>query len=319
MNENSPQDNKEKVSSNTQEEAKKSNKIPLIIAFLSIVIIIQGIKIYLDFQEGMDKDVIIESTSAELQNTLQQLDDISIELDDKIAEIEKLGGDITELLEAKAEVEKERNQLRNTRTANRRVIADLKGKVEGYQELLKAKDEEIVKLREVNDVLLSENTGLKVQKNQLSDSISSLSEDAEKLADKVALASTLEAENIGIIAVNTKGRERESPFRNKHIDKLKVTFNIAENKVAPIEGKNILIQIIDSNGQVLFDVTSGSGTFMLDGKEEFYTASQEILFDNSSQLVTFIYDKGSEYALGQYTMLIYTEGYKMGSYPFVVK
>jgi cell division protein ZapB len=79
------------------------------------------------------------------------------------------------------------------------------------------------------------------------------------------------------------------------------------------------MQIIDSNGQVLFDVTSGSGTFMLDGKEQFFTSSQEILFDNSNQLVTFIYDKGSDYAIGEYTMVLYTEGHQMGSYPFLVK
>lgn len=91
------------------------------------------------------------------------------------------------------------------------------------------------------------------------------------------------------------------------------------NEVAPIEGKDILIRIIDSNGQVLFDVANGSGTFMLNDKETFYTASQEILFDNSRQTVTFLYDKGSDYALGQYTMEVYTEDYKMGSHTFVVK
>lgn len=299
--------------------SNKSNKIPVIIALLSIIIIVQGVKIYLDYTEGKEKDATIESTSNELSETLLKLEDISNELDEKIAEIEKLGGDITELEEAKAEIEKERDQLKYTRTANRKVIKDLQGKVEGYEELLKIKDEEIVKLREVNKELLTENTGLKEEKNQLASEITNLSEKSEKLASKVAIASRLKAENIGIVAVNENGKERESPFRNRHIDKLKVTFNIAENNVAPIEGKKILIRIIDSNDQVIFDVANGSGTFMLNGKEEFFTASQEILFDNSKQTVTFLYDKGSEYALGSYTMEVYTDDYRMGAHTFVVK
>jgi len=304
---------------NTSSEPNKSKKIPIIIALLSIIVIIQGVKIYLDFEDKKEKDDRIESTELELSTTLNKLENISNELDEKIAEIERLGGDITELETAKAEIEKERDQLRYTRTANKKVISALNDKVEGYEELLKLKDEEIVKLKEINNELLTENTGLKVEKNELASEINTLSKESEKLASKVAIASQLKAENIGIVALNENDKERTSPFRNRHIDKLKVTFTIAENNVAPIEGKEIFIRVIDNNGQVLFDVANGSGTFMLDGKEEFYTAIQEILFDNSKQTVTFLYDKGSDYALGQYTMEVYTEDYKMGSHTFVVK
>jgi len=297
----------------------KTKKFVIIIALLSIVVIIQGIKIYSDYKDNQQLTLTVENTQEELQSTLARLDDISIELDEKIKEIAELGGDVTELEEAKAELEKERNQLQRTRKANRSVIASLKDKAEGYEELLKAKDLEIEKLKNLTQELYAENTGLKNTQNELSDSISLLSESAEKLADKVIIASQLEAEGISIIAVNEKGKERDSPFRNRHLDKLKVSFKISDNKVAPIEGKDIMIRVIDSNGQVLFDVANGSGTFMLNDKETFYTAAQEILFDNSGQLVTFLYDKGSEYNVGAYTMEIFTDDYMMGSGQFVVK
>ena len=100
---------------------------------------------------------------------------------------------------------------------------------------------------------------------------------------------------------------------------MKVEFNIAENKVAPIEGKKIMIRIVDENGQVLFDVNRGSGTFLLNGKEEFYTEAQEVLFDNTRQKLSFLYDKGSEYASGTYKLEVYTDDYLMGSGQFVVK
>ena len=127
------------------------------------------------------------------------------------------------------------------------------------------------------------------------------------MASKVAIASQLKAENIQILGLNDRNKERESPFRNRQLSKLKIVFNLAENEVAPIEGKKIMIRIIDENGQVLFDVARGSGTFMYNGKEEFYTAAQEILFDNTRQQLSFIYEKGSDYADGSYTLEIYAD------------
>lgn len=295
---------------------KKSSKNIIIISILSVVILVQFAKMYFDYKEKQDDKITIASTEEELASTMQRLNEIKIELDEKIAQIQKLGGDVTELEKAKAEVEQE---LKRKNRANGKVIKELKDRVEGYEELLKIKDEELDKLKSVNKVLLSENTTLKTEKNQLGDSISRLAQTKEELASKVTIASQLKAENISISAVNDKGKERESPFKNRQLEKLKVEFNLAENNVAPIEGKKIMIRIIDQNNQVLFDVSRGSGTFIYNGKEEFYTASQEILFDNTKQKLTYLYEKGSEYPAGSYTLEIYCEDYKIGSGKFEVK
>jgi regulator of replication initiation timing len=296
--------------------AKKSNRSTYIIVILSIVIILQGVKIYFDIQE---KQVLVTenaTTEQELATTMQRLNEISTELNQKIIEIQKLGGDITELQKAKDEVEAE---LKRTRRANGQVIKELKDRVEGYEELLKIKDEEIEKLKSVNKELLSENVTLKTEKNELGDSISRLAQSKDELITKVVIASQLKAENISIVAVSERGKERESPFKNRQLGKLKIDFNIGENKVAPIEGKKIMIRIVDQNGQVLFDVSRGSGTFLYNNKEEFYTASQEVLFDNTKQKLTYLYEKGSEYAAGAYVLEIYCDDYLMGSGKFEVK
>jgi hypothetical protein len=44
---------------------------------------------------------------------------------------------------------------------------------------------------------------------------------------------------------------------------------LQKNDVAPVSGKEILMRIIDDNGNVLFDVARGSGTFELDGERDF--------------------------------------------------
>jgi myosin heavy subunit len=295
---------------------KKSNKTPLIITAMAIVIIFQAVKIYLDARDKSELRLENTTIEKEYATTLQRLEELSSELDDRIAEIEKLGGDITELQQAKEEIQAE---LQRQGRANGRVIAELKDRVEGYELLLKNKDEEIARLQAINQELLTENVTLKTEKNQLGDSIGRLSRTREELQSKVDRASQLKVENFRIVAVNERGRERESPFRARQLQQLKVEFNIAENDVAPIEGKKIMIRIVDQDGNVIFDVARGSGTFIYNGKEEFYTASQDILFDNSRQRLTFLYDKGSEYAPGTYNLEVYTEDYLMGKGQFVVK
>ena len=300
------------------EEPKKktSSSNTIIISVLAVIVVVQSIKIYLDYKDKVEITEQKVSVEQELGSTMQRLTEIQAELDQKIIEIQKLGGNVEELQKAKAEVDRE---LSRSNQRNSKSIKELKDRVEGYEELLKMKDEEIDKLKSVNKELYSENRTLKTTQNKLSDSINRLSSTKQELASKVAIASQLKAENVTVMAVNEKGKERESTFKNKQLQRLKVEFNLAENNVAPIEGKKIVVRVIDENGQVIFDVAKGSGPFIVNGKEEFYTASQEILFDNTKQKLTYYYEKGSDYASGNYTIEIYTDGYKMGSAQFTVK
>lgn len=301
---------------NEPQAPRKRNKAAVAIALLSIVVIIQSIKIYMDYKEKVEVKEELAANEIELGTTLQRLDEIRLELDDKIKQIEKLGGNVEDLQKAKAEVESE---LRSARKRFGKDISELKDRVEGYEELLVLKDEEIEKLKSINKELFTENRSLKTKQNVLSDSINRLSLNKQELVNKVALASQLKVENLLVASVSAKGKERDSPFRSRQLEKLKVEFNIAENKVAPIAGKKIIVRVTDENGQPIFDVAKGSGTFLLEGKEQFYTSAQEILFDNTKQKLTFLYEKGTEYASGVYNVEIFTDGYKMGSAQFTVR
>ncbi len=298
------------------EPKKSSNRSSIIIAILLVIVLVQSIKIFLDYKEKVEVKEELATTSEDLATTMQRLNDVKIELDQKIAEIAKLGGDVTELEKAKAEVMAE---LKRSNTRSTKAIKELKDRLDGYETLLKIKDDEIAKLQSVNKELFSENRDLKTTQNVLNDSLNKVTKNKEELATKVAIASQLKAENITLVSVSSKGREKEPPFRKKQLEQIKVQFSIGDNKVAPIEGKKILIRVIDENGQPIFDTTKGSGTFMLNNKEEFYTAAQEILFDNTGQKLVFTYDKGSEYTAGTYQVEIYTDGYLMGTTQFEVK
>lgn len=295
------------------------NKKTLFIAAIALLLIGNGVYYYMDYQEKQELKSEINSKNTELLETYDKLNQISSELDQKIREIEALGGDVAELQKAKAELEAEKEQLTRSASIAQRRYGEIREKVQGYETLLKKKDVELNRLRALSDSLYAENTNLKTTQNQLSDSISQIAQKRAELQKKVNVASRLKAENIKVAAVNKRGKEREGEFRDRQIEHLKVSFNLSDNPVAPIESKDILLRIIDPNGNVLFDVATGSGTMMINKREEFYTAKQEILFDNTRQQLTFLYDKESDYEDGTYNVELYADGYLIGNEKFTVK
>src|SRR5690606_25087161 len=109
----------------------------------------------------------------------------------------------------------------------------------GYSVLLKEKDSEIIQLRQVNEQLYTENKDLKDTKAEIEEEVVKLNIKQQELEDKVNVAATLRAENIEIAAVNSRGRERTDEFRNRHLEKLKISFSLADNKVAEAGTKDI--------------------------------------------------------------------------------
>ncbi|MDA0196708.1 MAG: chromosome segregation protein SMC [Bacteroidetes bacterium] len=300
----------------SEKEIENKNKPNYLAIALVLSLVAMGAVLYLNYSEKTRLEGDLTLSEAELETAYFQLDSIGDELSDRILTISQLGGRVDSLVMVKEQLENEKEQIRNR---TNKEIGDLRSRVDGYRELLLAKDEEIIKLQAINEVLATENTELKVQTNQLNKSLRNLNETKTQLEEKVAVAGQLSIESMKIIAVSSRGKERVDDIKNRHIDKLRIEFAVSENPVAEIESKDILVRIVAPDGNVLFDITRGSGSFIFQDREMFFTAKQEILYDRSRQALGFLYDKGSEYALGLHKVEVYTEDYLMGSGTFIVK
>jgi len=295
-----------------REPSKRKYRRNIIIAVIVVLVLVQAVNLF--FKMRSDK-----AYNAEIEKAKEEITILEYEINERMVEIESLGGNIEDLQAVVAELEVEKEKLITNRKYSDRQIALLRDKVEGFQELLIIKDGEIEELKTVNMELVAENIELKTEKNELTADLNEEIQTRVELEEQVEIVSKLKVENILIYALNSRGRLREDEFKARFIDKIRVKFNIAENEVAPIEGKDIMIRIVGPDDNVLFDVASGSGTFMFNGKEEFYTAKQEILFDNTRQKLSFDYEKGSAYVPGQYELQVYTDDYLMGEKEFIVK
>jgi hypothetical protein len=305
---------------NTNFEKEKSTNTEkgknILIIVLIILIIISGIKLYSDSVNRSKKTEEILMLSEKNRKINERLDSITFQLDLRIQEIEKLGGDISSLQKIKDQLISERN-LDKKRSADE--IGILNTKINAYTTVLKEKDQEIIRLKEINQQLYTENKDLKSSQADIEDTVVKLNLKRKELEEKINIAARLKAENVIIAAVNSRGREREDGFRNRQVERLKITFTLADNKVAEKGPHNIYVQIIAPNNQPIFDIARGSGTFRIDGREEFYTVQQDILFNNTKQTLTYFYEKGSKYVEGTHQIRIFADDYQIGIGSFEIK
>ncbi len=309
----------------TEEANKKTSggrKIAVIAAIVALLLI-NAIQLYLRYSEKNAYEQEIDSNREEIAQAMNSLDSVQFELQKRLETIEELGGEKDSLIAALTEITELKEKAEKNSKYWYGQKKKLDDKLEGFKTLLANKDKEIEKLQAQNEILLSENQGLKKDKMSLSENISNLEGTKKQLEQKVNIASKLKAENIEIRAIDKRGNvskdKRGSDLKAKNLEKLRVRFTIAENKVAKIDTKIVHLQVMDPSGTILYDLANGGGTFIMNGKEQFFTLKQDFLFDNRKPQIEFMYIKGSDWPEGQYKIELYCEEAKIGEAPFLVK
>tara|TARA_B100002052_G_scaffold298337_1_gene331535 strand:- start:1253 stop:2131 length:879 start_codon:yes stop_codon:yes gene_type:complete len=291
----------------------KDKKLIYILSVIIIIfIVVSSILIYNNIQ----KEKIRIKQQTELDELYIDLDSVSNVLNDKILTISQLGGDIDSLLILKENIETEKREFRNRAYAQ---INRLQGKVDGYRELLLAQDEEIEKLKKLNEQLFEENKEQKVEINTLNDKITNINRSNKKLEEQIEIAGRLEIKDIEIVGVFRNGSTKINSFKNRSLNKLIVNFTVLENSLSKIEVLDIYLRIIKPSGQVVYDISKGSGSFTFDKRELFYSIKDEILIDKSEMTYNIEYVKSEEFNKGEYQVILYTNNYEIGRSEFIIK
>jgi myosin heavy subunit len=313
-------------------QTRQSDKKNYFTAALVIMAALLGLLGYLYFQERQKNQEVltpqVEAKTRELVATSQRLDSISNQLDAKIAEIKMLNGNVDELMKVKAQLEQDKVNLRNSSAFNAK---QYEAKIREYTAVLAQKDREIAQLQRENQTLTStnqtlaqENTGLKTDlettRQTYRDSVTTLASQNKELSEKVTIASALKAENISVYAISPKGKERDGgTYKSRRVDKIRVSFRLADNPLTQKENKEIFMRILDPDGAVISDMATGSGSFTFNGSDLVYTAKQAVLYTNTHQTVDFVYSRGQPYKKGKHAIELYSEGFKVGEGEFEVR
>lgn len=291
----------------------KEKKIIRLLSGIIIVIII-GLAYFI--YQNNENEKIKMMQEKELDNVYLELDSISNVLSEKILTISQLGGDIDSLLVLKENLEIEKKEFRTRAYAQ---INRLQGKVDGYRELLLAQDEEIERLKKVNEQLFEENKEQKIEINNLNSTISNINQSNKKLEEKIEVASRLEILDFEVIGIFRNGSEKKNSFRNRSLDRLSINLTLNENDLAKIEVVDVYISIEKPSGEIIYDISKGSGTFTYEKREEFYTIKEGVLVDRSKKELSINYIKNQEFDKGLHKVHFYTNEYKIGSGEFLIK
>lgn len=314
---------------------QSEQKLKIAVAVLIILVTALGFLYFRErqFNKKNEELSILQAKDLLVANT--KLDSIENQLSEKIIEIKRLGGDVRDLVRAKAQLQKDKISLQKSEGFS---MKKYESKIKKYVTLLGQKDNELLKLRRENGILAAMNDSLSKEAQSLLEGISfakkalndsainytlrqkELSERNRELSEKVSQASALRAESINVYAISTKGKESEGGvYKSKKVDKVRITFYLQENALTTREAKTVFLRIIDPSGTTVSDMSTGSGNFTYKNKDITYTAKQKIMYDNSHQSVEFVYSRGQAYKEGRHIIELYAEGYKIGDGLFEVK
>ncbi|GAB3176564.1 coiled-coil domain-containing protein [Telluribacter humicola] len=313
------------------EQKKKQSAAWAVVAILAIATSIFGYLFVQQKQELTQQETEIVSRAKELASTQTKLDSVSRALDAKIAEVERLGGDVEELTRMRAQLEADKASFqKSNRNETRKYLA----KIKEYEKYLNEKDVEIAQLREENQMLMASNDSLNTQvgslrseremlvqrQTELADTVNIFTAQNRELTEKVNQAAALKAQNLKVLAVTSKGKTKDNDaYKAKRVDKIKLVFDLPENALTRQEPKDIYVRVLDPEGAVLSDDATGSGEISVDGQDTKFTARQTVPFTNNNQRVEMVYDYASQFRPGKYSVELYAEGYRIGGGNFVIR
>lgn len=300
-------------------ETKSNNKAWIVVLAVVLLAVngIQGFFNYKQNDEIKQKEVVIEQGNAQRDSLTTALDAKIAELKATLVQLEEAGGKNTEL-EATIASLTETNERLKKDAGYKYKYNQIKNEIENANKL---RDQAEAKVNALTLQLAQKDTVLQEKNNELNQKaqvISTLEEEKGALAQKVAVASILKAENIKVIAISSKGKEKiGEAYKAKAIEQIKILFTIAENKVAPKNTKDLYIRIVEPDGATIMGPSSGE--FKFNTQTLFYTTKTSILYNGLISPVTVSFTKDGAYKAGKQTIEVYCEGALIGTGSFVVE
>lgn len=268
------------------------------------------------------KDTMYAAVSSEKEDLKLQLDEATMRYDELKTENVKKDSTITardrEIADKKARIA----SILKKADATKEELAEAKS-------LIKSLNEDIASYKEQVEILKGENLQLTKEKEQVTqernlvqrglDSAKNVVKEKEGLID---VGSTLHASSFNIVGIEEKkgGKEKETT-KAKKVDKLRISFNLDENRIAQSGQKDLFVCITGPDGNAIAVEALGSGTFTTreDG-QKIYTQKVQISYtQGQKQTVSFDWKQNTNFAVGNYKIEVYHNGFKIGEGVAVLK
>jgi hypothetical protein len=191
----------------------------------------------------------------------------------------------------------------------KRLIASLNGNIEGYKTKVEVLTKDKVSLIEDKQQMSGE---LDKAQAHYDSAVTVISQKE----DSIQIGATLSAVNFSISGINQKsnGKEKETAVA-RHVDKLRISFEIAQNRIAASGTKHLYICVTDPHNIPITVEALGSGRFNTrDGMQKFYTEKIDVDYIQGppNQIISFDWKQNTDFEAGDYKIEVYNNGFKIG-------
>lgn len=301
------------MANSTQPQDKRRRSL-LYLLLIVLLVIINGVLFYTNMQTKGENEAL-ETERQELREQQvayeRKVDSLKLELMSEIG----LNAELDSIINHKI---RELDSLKisfSKRIANKdyeigRLKQELSQKIAEIERKTQQYTNEIEDWKTKYEELAAEN-------EELSEELVNKDEDIRELENKIEQGAVLTATEINPVGIQYKGKNREKETdRAKRVDKLKVCFQLAENRIATPGYRDILIKITSPEGTTLSMESLGSGTFKLTetGESSLYTTKLSIEYDPSEpeQQYCAEWEQELEYQPGIYNFELYQDGFLIG-------
>lgn len=297
-----------------QAPKRDSNKIYFLIV---VIVALLGTNAYLFFRDKKANERIVTITDEKSRMEVE-IDKIEAELDKATNANVQLTANMQEEQDlARQKISELREQLQKGQLTQGQ-LAKAQEEVKQLKFFVNKYSTDIAVLKKENKALSVERDSLKTTVGTVTAKATELEEKNTELSSKVQVASALKVANIAVKPLKVKNSGKETDVnRASSAKKLRVSFTAANNPIASKGMHDIYMRIIDPSGNLI--VSDNSSLFVSDGEELQYTYKTAIEFANDGKVYNIDWTNPSSFQKGNYTVVLYSDGYTMGQSSITLK
>jgi myosin heavy subunit len=290
-----------------------------------LIIVLLGTWGYIIWDKSKAKETI-QQKDLVITNTYSERDQLKKELEEATGLYDRIKTSSANMLHSKdSTIFKKDREIATKREKIQQLLSKV-GATE--QELAQAKgliaslNTDIMKYRSQVEILQGEKILLTEEKNTVMRQRDKMQKNFDSVAavikqkeDVIDVANTLHASNFSILGINeTKNGKEKETSTAKRVDKLRISFDIDENRVAQSGTKNIFVCITGPDGKPLAAETLGSGKFSTrDGEQRLYTQKIDVNYTQGQrQTLRIDWKQNTSFTIGDYKIEVYNNGFKIG-------
>ncbi|MDB4902105.1 MAG: smc 1 [Mucilaginibacter sp.] len=299
----------------TGQTPKKNSNVIYFLIVVVLALLATDVYLYLQKNKSDTKIVYQNDEKTRLQTELDSLE----------AQIEQVNTSKTKMsteMQAKNDSLKAKIRvLRSELAKGKLTVAELNKAQEDVKQLryfVTKYTADIEELKKQNVSLTTERDTLKTTLKTAYQKDSSLTKQNQDLGAKVKVGSAIKLATADVVAYKIKGSGKEVEVkRASPAKKIKINFTVASNDIAEKGMHDVYVRVIDPTGNLI--TSTDSGTFNADGQDIQFTYKTSIDFKNDGSGYTIDWSNPSAFQKGDYTVLLYADGYTMGKTGFKLK